>query len=71
MFFVFVGSTYVEKILPLMETNSPVRAPVSAYCGLTTQGYENLSNNIADLKRYLSQLKPIVKCYREIDEEEE
>ena len=54
-----------------METDSPVRAAVSAYCGLTTQGYENLSNNIADLKRYLSQLKSIVKYYREIDQEEE
>ena len=44
---------------------------VSVYYGLTTQGYENLSNNIADLKRYLSQLKSIVKYYREIDEKEE
>jgi predicted transcriptional regulator len=43
-------------------------ASVSAYYGLTTQGYENLSNNIADLKRYLSQLKSIVKYYREIDD---
>ena len=46
-------------------------ASVSAYYGLTTQGYENLSNNIADLKRYLRQLKSIVKYYREIDQEEE
>ena len=46
-------------------------ASVSAYYGLTTQGYENLSNNIADLKRYLSQLKSIVKYYREIDEKPE
>ncbi len=46
-------------------------ASVSAYYGLTTQGYENLSNNIADLKRYLSQLKSIVKYYRDIDEEKE
>ena len=46
-------------------------ASVSAYYGLTTQGYENLSNNIADLKRYLSQLKSIVKYYREIDEQPE
>ena len=30
-------------------------ASVSAYYGLTTQGYENLSNNIADLKRYPNQ----------------
>ena len=43
-------------------------ASVSAYYGLTTQGYENLSNDIADLKRYLSQLKSIVKYYREVDD---
>ena len=43
----------------------------SAYYSLTTQGCENLSNNIADLKRYLSQLKSIVEYYREIDEKEE
>ena len=43
----------------------------SAFYTLTTQGCENLSNNIADLKRYLSQLKSIVKYYREIDQEEE
>ena len=46
-------------------------ASVSAYYGLTTQGYENLSNNIEDIKRYLSQLKSIVKYYREIDEQHE
>ena len=46
-------------------------AAINAYYGLTTQGYENLSKNIADLKRYLSQLKSIVKYYREIDEEKE
>ena len=46
-------------------------ASVSAYYGLTTQGYENLSNNIADIKRYLSQLKSIVKYYREIDDQPE
>ena len=33
----------------------------SAFYTLTTQVCENLSNNIADLKRYLSQLKSIVK----------
>ncbi len=32
---------------------------------------EDLSDSIADLKRYLSQLKSIVKYYRVIDEEKE
>ena len=58
----------MEQYLADLEARE---ASVSAYYGLTTQGYENLSNNIADLKRYLSQLKSIVKYYREIDEEKE
>ena len=58
----------MEQYLADLEAGE---ASVSAYYGLTTQGYENLSNNIADLKRYLSQLKSIVKYYREIDEKEE
>ena len=44
-------------------------AAVSAYCGLTTQGYENLSKNITGLKRFLSELKSMVIHYRQIDEE--
>ena len=40
-----------------------VGASVSAYYGLTPRGYENPSNNIADLKRYLRQLKLTVKYY--------
>ena len=35
---------------------------------VSLQGYENLSSNIAGLKRDLSQLKSIVKYYREIDD---
>ena len=58
----------MEQYLKDLEAGE---ASVSAYYGLTTQGYENLSNNIADLKRYLSQLKSIVKYYREIEEERE
>ena len=58
----------MEQYLADLEAGE---ASVSAYYGLTTQGYENLSNNIADLKRYLSQLKSIVKYYREIDEKPE
>ena len=58
----------MEQYLADLEAGE---ASINAYYGLTTQGYENLSNNIADLKRYLSQLKSIVKYYREIDEEKE
>ena len=58
----------MEQYLEDLEAGE---ASVSAYYGLTTQGYENLSNNMPDLKWYLSQLKSIVKYYREIDEEKE
>ena len=50
----------MEQYLADLEAGE---ASVSAYYGLTTQGYQNLSNNIADLKRYLSQHQYIVKYY--------
>tara|TARA_R100000152_G_C6662517_1_gene101023 strand:+ start:118 stop:429 length:312 start_codon:yes stop_codon:yes gene_type:complete len=65
---VVLTPTTMEQYLADLEAGE---ASINAYYGLTTQGYENLSNNIADLKRYLSQLKSIVKYYREIDEEKE
>ena len=40
-------------------------APVVVQYGLTPQSYENLTNSIADLKRYIIQIKSIVKYYRE------
>ena len=39
-----------------------------AYYSLTTQQYENLSNNMAELKRYLNNILLIVQYYREYDE---
>jgi|TARA_R110000744_G_scaffold55493_1_gene117310 hypothetical protein len=42
-------------------------APAVAYYSLTTQGYENLSNNIADVKRYIRQNLAIIKYYRDND----
>jgi predicted transcriptional regulator len=45
--------------------------PRVAYYGLTSQGYENLSMNMGEIKRYLEQILHIVGYYREIDEEEE
>lgn len=42
-------------------------APAMAYYGLTAQGYENLSNNIADIKRYIRQNLAIIKYYRDND----
>ena len=46
-------------------------APTNVWYSLTTKGYENLSTNMADVKRYLRQVLSIVKYYREADEEQE
>ena len=42
-------------------------APAVAYYGLTNQAYENLANNLADIRRYISQLLHIQLYYRETD----
>jgi len=44
-------------------------APSQAYYGLTNKGYENLSNNIAEVKRYIRQTLSIIEYYRELDKE--
>ena len=46
-------------------------APTNVWYALTTKGYENLSTNMADVKRYLRQVLSIIKYYREADEEEQ
>jgi hypothetical protein len=46
-------------------------APTNVWYALTTKGYENLSTNMADVKRYLRQVLSIVKYYRESDKEEQ
>ena len=42
-------------------------APAVAYYGLTAQAYENLSNNLADVRRYIRQNLNIIKYYRDND----
>ena len=42
-------------------------APAMAYYGLSSQGYENLSNNFADVRRYIRQVLNIIKYYRDND----
>tara|TARA_R110000803_G_scaffold41198_1_gene88673 strand:+ start:407 stop:793 length:387 start_codon:yes stop_codon:yes gene_type:complete len=44
--------------------------PRVAFYGLTSQGYENLSMNMGEIKRYLEQILHIVGYYRDIDEDE-
>ena len=38
-----------------------------AYYGLSAQGYENLANSFADVKRYIRQVLNIVQYYRDND----
>jgi len=42
-------------------------APAVAYYGLTAQAYENLANNLADIRRYIRQTLNIIQYYREND----
>ena len=42
-------------------------APSQAWYGLTNKGYENLSNNMAEIKRYIRQVLSIISYYRESD----
>ena len=45
-------------------------APTNVWYALTTKGYENLSTNMAEVKRYLRQSLNILKYYRELDKKE-
>ena len=44
-------------------------APVNAWYSLTTKGYENISNNMAQIQRYIKQVLSIVEYYRDVDAE--
>ena len=43
-------------------------APAVAYYGLTAQAYENLTNILADIRRYIRQTLNIIQYYREQDQ---
>ena len=47
------------------------KAPTNAWYALTTKGYENLSTNMAEVKRYLRQVLSILKYYRAQDTQQE
>jgi len=44
-------------------------APVNAWYSLTTKGYENISNNMAQIQRYIRQVLSIIEYYRDVDKE--
>jgi hypothetical protein len=43
-------------------------APNNAYYGLTPKGYENLTSNMAEVKRYLRQVLSILDYYKNPEE---
>ena len=45
-------------------------APTNVWYSLTTKGYENLSTNMAEVKRYIRQVLNVLKYYRELDTQE-
>jgi len=44
-------------------------APVNAYYGVSPKGYENLSSNMAELKRYIRQVLSIIEYYKDLSED--
>jgi hypothetical protein len=50
-----------------IENYDAQRAPAVAYYSLTNQAYENLANNLADIRRYIRQTLNIIQYYREND----
>jgi|TARA_R100000908_G_scaffold64612_1_gene49138 PBP1b-binding outer membrane lipoprotein LpoB len=56
-----------ETMRTYIEDYDKGDAPAVAYYSLTSQGYENLSNNIADIKRYIRQSLTIIEYYRDND----
>ena len=58
----------MREYLQLIEEG---KAPRQAYYALTTKDYENISNNMAEIKRYTRDILAIVEYYRSLDDEEE
>ena len=58
----------MEEYLQRIEAGE---APRSAYYALTTKEYENLSMNMAELKRYLKDTLHIIEFYRQYEDDED
>ena len=57
---VLTPMTMAEYLEDLQQGN----APQNAFYGLTRPGYENLSSNMAEIKRYIRQMRSIVQYYQ-------
>ena len=56
----------MREYLTLVEQG---KAPARPYYTLTTKQYENLAINMAEIKRYTSNIITVVKFYRDYDKE--
>ena len=56
----------MTEYLALVEEG---KAPRQAYYALTTKDYENISNNMAEIKRYTRDILAIVEYYRSLNKE--
>ena len=56
----------MREYLTLVEQG---KAPAKPYYTLTTKQYENLAINMAEIKRYTSNIITVVKFYRDYDKE--
>jgi len=56
-----------ELMKEYLELVNQGKAPKIPYYALTTQQYENLSLNMAEVKRYTKNILAIIKYYREYD----
>ena len=61
---VVLNPTVMREYIAELDAQS---APQVAYYSLTSQAYENLSNNLADIRRYIRQTLNIIQYYREND----
>ena len=64
---ILTPETMEEYLKDLEEGN----APANAWHSITSKSYENLTNNISDIKRYIRQTLSIVKYYRKLDDKKQ
>lgn len=59
-----------DRMEEYIEDLKKGEAPANVWYSLTTKGYENLSSNMAEIKRYLRQILSITNYYQEFDKQE-
>ena len=67
----FVSPSRIEKFNKCLENLKNGDAPARAYYSLSSQEYENLSMDMAEITRYTKDILSIIKYYREYDKPKE